>query len=254
MRPVDIIGKLWKLTLPTLRKDDKPVELLVSAYNNYKSPYFHICDDNLVFYAPCSGAKTKNTKYARSELREMSDSSGGKASWKCDEGFHRMKYTIACTHIPSIKPQVVLGQIHDSEDDVVEIRLTGTHLEAIHNSTTYATFTTTYKLGTFVDIEIIATAGVVTVACLGKLVTIKPKNHSGFYFKVGCYVQSTEAGEYGETHLKELEITHDDGFVPKKITPQSSDNEMRFASEFARETLLEFAGDFEALYSKYKNR
>lgn len=211
LQPVDIIGSEWKLTLP-IGNSKKPVEYLVDGYKSLSNQYFHIRDDKLVFSAPCGGVTTKNTKYSRSELREMIN--GKKAAWGSDDGvLHTMKYNFACTHLPKKKNQVVIGQIHNDEDDVVEIRLTGSKLEAIHDSTIYGKLTDDYVLGTFINIEITAVDGFITVKGLGNVIRFKAKN-KGCYFKIGCYVQSTEENEYGEVLLSRVLVEH--GSIKKK--------------------------------------
>ncbi len=66
----------WSLTLPTdLNKDDKADMIYESPLSDgfELSPFFYTAEDGgMVFACPNQGAKTsKNTKYARTELREM---------------------------------------------------------------------------------------------------------------------------------------------------------------------------------------
>lgn len=209
MNPIDITGKNWKLNLP-IGKKESPDELSSEQFGKLKNEYFFIKNQALFFKAPCNGVTTKGSNYPRSELREMVN--GQRAAWDMGKGTHSMVYTIACNHLPKNKPQVVMGQIHDKEDDVVEVRLTGSHLELMHDSTVYGTLLTTYKLGTFVEIKIITEKGFIKVSCNEKTISVKHKSPKGCYFKVGCYVQSNaekgDKDDYGETALKKVEVKH----------------------------------------------
>lgn len=210
MNPIDITGENWKVTLP-FGKKDHPTEFLASDFPTLKNQYFYIKDNAIIFNAPCNGVTTSGSKYPRSELREMTKKTT-KASWDFSKGVHSMTFTAACNHLPKNKPQVVMGQIHDSKDDVVEIRLTGTHLEAIHNKTVFGTLQTNYQLGSFVEINIAAENKQVKVSCNGKTVSFKPSSTKGCYFKIGCYVQSNaskgDGSDYGEVALSKLKVEH----------------------------------------------
>ena len=129
-----------------------------------------------------------------------------------------MTYTFACTHLPKNKPVVVVGQIHDSEDDVIEIRLKDKNLEVIHDTTHYGSLEPAYKLGDFVTVSITAKGGKIYVRCNSKTIIVTPKSTEGFYFKLGSYVQSSpktgDPHDYAEVHLKAVKVTHVKGVCP----------------------------------------
>ena len=77
--------------------------------------------DGVVFSAPAGGVTTENSKLPRSELREMNG--GEKAAWTNTSGTHTLEVCQAITKVPPAKPEVVAAQIHDGNDDVVQIRL-----------------------------------------------------------------------------------------------------------------------------------
>ena len=81
-----------------------------------------------MFTAPVDGTTTKNSRYARSELREMNGAEDG--AWSNTSGAHTLVVTQAVTRLPEAKPEAVTTQIHDGSDDVVQIRLESQRLLA----------------------------------------------------------------------------------------------------------------------------
>ena len=84
----------WKLTLPVDadgQTDERAAEVRQPALNSYQHPTWFLANaagTGVVFRAHANGAKTStNTKYARSELREMT-SSYSNASWSPGSGTH----------------------------------------------------------------------------------------------------------------------------------------------------------------------
>lgn len=53
-----------------------------------------------------------------------------KAAWSNMSGVHTLKVAEAVTELPAVKPETVTAQIHDGNDDVMQIRLPveGSHL------------------------------------------------------------------------------------------------------------------------------
>ncbi len=112
----------WKLTTPHPGTDGLAVEVLnLVGYN--LSPYFvQRPGGTLQFDAPVDGAKTKGTKYARSELREMN---GGKpAAWTLKQG-GTLKATCRVLSAPRCKDgsagKMVTGQIHGKTDELCRL-------------------------------------------------------------------------------------------------------------------------------------
>src|SRR5690606_21637503 len=115
--------QLWKVTLPVAGSNGKPLELY--PFREYP-PHVVFRNDGVLFNAPCVAISTENSKYPRSELREMTRS-GGLAAWSNAPGAgeHHMAVDLTITRIPVVKPHLVVGQIHDKDDDVIMIRLEG---------------------------------------------------------------------------------------------------------------------------------
>jgi poly(beta-D-mannuronate) lyase len=123
-----------------------------------------------------------------------------------------MAITEAITAVPKGKPQVVAGQIHDDEDDVVMVRLNGTKLFVEAGGKQVGVLDPAYQLGTRFTVQIVATPGVIRVTYNGiKTVGLKHKG-SGYYFKAGCYTQANEDNaddsSYGEVVINALTVQH----------------------------------------------
>lgn len=198
----------WKLTLPfgSEIKDPKVIADL-------KNKYFYLTDKGLVMNAPCNATTTKNSKYPRCEFREWTKKD---IFWSA-KGTHALKYRAACTHLPKNKPEIVCGQVHDLEDDVFEIKFSGTDIIVFHDSTVYGKLLTGYKLGEFITFSIDITDGDVIISAtrddssIQKL-SFKMVSIENCYFKVGAYVQSNaskgDGDDYGEIILEYADIIH----------------------------------------------
>ncbi|MCX4767672.1 polysaccharide lyase family 7 protein [Streptomyces sp. NBC_01275] len=77
--------------------------------NGYQDAYFYTDtrDGAMTFWAPEKGVTTPNSRYARSELREMKRD-GGAADWSLG-GSHRLSATL---RVVSVTSNVCVGQIH----------------------------------------------------------------------------------------------------------------------------------------------
>jgi poly(beta-D-mannuronate) lyase len=204
----------WKLTLP-IGDDGEPKEVTQPKLAAFRDPrYFHVdpIGDGVVFRAPVGGATTGNSEYPRSELREMTAGGKKQASWSGKSGTHVMTITQAITAVPQGKPQVVAGQIHDDEDDVVMVRLDGSKLYVESDGDQVGVLDPAYRLGTRFTVQIVATPGLIRVTYNG-IKTVGLKRSGGdYYFKAGCYTQAnddnSDEGSYGEVVIHALTIQH----------------------------------------------
>ena len=203
----------WYLTLPTGKKGS-PDTIEGSQLATYHSKFFDLTKarDGIVFNAGADGVTTKNSHYPRSELREMNGSQ--KASWSNTTGSHTLDVCEAITKTPTAKPEVVGAQIHDASDDVMQIRLEGKTLMVQYNDgKTETVIDPNYVLGTPYNVRIVAEGGKVDVLYNGQKKAEPPLSGSGWYWKVGAYVQSnTEKGESpdstGEVTVYSLKCVH----------------------------------------------
>lgn len=192
--PGDIIDLSdWYLTLPTGRKGS-PDTIYNPDLATYSGSDFQLNDtrDGVVFTADAGGVTTKGSSYPRSELREMAGpDKDDKADWSDTSGTHVMRVRQAVTELPQVKPHVVTAQIHDADDDVMEIRLEGARLLAQYDDGGKdVTIDPDYVLGTPYDLTITAADGRIAVDYDGVRKVDVPVSGSGWYFKSGCYVQS----------------------------------------------------------------
>ena len=212
--PGDLLDlRNWYLTLPTGPEGD-PDDVFPPALFNFTSPWFRLTDarNGVVFTANVGGATTENSDYPRSELREMSG--GQLAGWSNQRGTHTMTLRQAVTRIPQVKPHVVTAQIHDGNDDVMQIRLEGNQLAAQYDDgNSRVIIDPSYVLGTPYDLRITAANGRIEVHYNGALAAQIPRSGTGWYFKAGSYVQSNpQRGDapdaVGEVVVYALQVNH----------------------------------------------
>lgn len=208
----------WKLNIPVAgsngwSKEIKQPELATYSHDDY----FHVnaSGNGVVFKAPVEGVTTNGSQYPRSELREMVNEGRDKADWNigAGNGIHIMEITQAVTHLPDYKKHVVVGQIHDADDDVIVFRLEGKKLWVDHNGNKGALLTDSYELGTVFTVKFVAGNGKVDSYYNGVLAESYATNAEHCYFKAGMYTQSNlskgdEAGAYGEAEIYSLSVTH----------------------------------------------
>ena len=210
--------EVWKLTIPMDDDGDGLAdEVTMPTLRYFEDPeFFHLSEteDSIVFRASCGAPTTKNSKYPRSELREMKKGGKEKASWGTNDGrVHNMTVEAAICAVPEKKPHVVCAQIHDGSDDLMMIRLEGKKLFVERNELEPVLLNDSYELGTFFSIMIIADNGRIRIFYDQQQVMEWEIEKDGLYFKAGCYTQSnTEKGDdpesYGEVEIRKLYITH----------------------------------------------
>lgn len=222
--PSDILYlKNWKITLPIPKQSGStsPLEVLQPALNTYSiDPWFkvvHDADGDAVQFRANHGAvSTSGSNNPRSELREMKDNyttgdASDQASWGTNDGkTHTMFIKQKVTHLTSIKPHTVVGQIHDADDDVTVFRVEGNNPGG--TSTTAKIYITdgdnthgylldsNYTLGTLFTVKIIVANGVIHYEYNGQTVPYtQTKNTTGCFFKIGNYTQSNDSTAPGES-------------------------------------------------------
>jgi len=215
VRPAQALDlRRWKLTLPAGRQG-RPTEYRQPALGSLANGSFIRLtpDGGVAFRAPVGGVTTGNSSYPRSELREMSADGRREASWTNATGRHVMTMSQAITATPRAKPHVVAGQIHDSEDDVVMIRLEGRRLFVESDGDDVGLLDPHYRLGRRFTVSVVATSSGVRVRYNQKRVVHVRKIGHGWYFKAGCYPQSNpERGDharaFGEVVIYALTVRH----------------------------------------------
>jgi poly(beta-D-mannuronate) lyase len=206
----------WKLTLPiSSSHDSSPEEIEQPGLANFSlAPYFQLtaAGTGVQFQAPVGGVTTTNSKYPRSELREMTDNGANEASWSNISETHTMTIRQAITHLPTVRPELVAGQIHDDDDYVILIRLEGSHLFVEGDGDNVGTLDDAYKLGTVFTVKVVAGGGHIEVFYNGVQKADYNKSGSDYYFKAGCYTQSNpskgdDPNDYGQVIIYSLQTT-----------------------------------------------
>lgn len=176
-----------------------------------QKPYFWTegASTGVFFRAPVNGKTTPNSKYPRTELRQMY-SNGDPAAWSNKSETWSMEARMAFTRLPSGKPHLVGMQVHDGSDDVTVLRLEGNDLWATNGDNPhYDLLNGNYVLGTFMLVKIEARkGGGFRWYINGTPVATIPGVKKGCYFKVGAYVQDNEgpSSEVGEVCFKSLRV------------------------------------------------
>jgi poly(beta-D-mannuronate) lyase len=208
----------WKLTLPIdTPQPGRPDEIVAPQLVNFVAAgIFQASEDGMgvVFRAPCGGITTSGSNYPRCELREMQPGGKKEASWNTtDNMIHSMRASLAITHIPAMKPHVVCAQIHDANDDLLEIRLEGKKLQAERANESSVILDRNYQLGSEFALKIEAGNGHVHVFYDNEPKLDWPVSRDGCFFKAGCYTQSNTkkgdaAEDYGEVVIRKLELAN----------------------------------------------
>jgi len=205
----------WKVTLPVdvVKPLGSPDEMKQPRLREFiDTRYFFVKNGGVVFRAPCGGATTKNSKYPRCELREMSADGKSRAAWDTRSPVIRtMTLKAAIMATPSVKRHVVCAQIHGGEDDLMMIRLEGKKLFIERNKIGDVMLDDSYRLGVPFTVKIQAGNGVVKVWHQGALKMDWKVAQKGCYFKAGCYTQSNpDKGDkpesYGEVIIYQLKL------------------------------------------------
>lgn len=215
--PADVLDlRNWYIGLPigaaeSPRNVEQP-ELATFAVD----PWFVPTGDcaGVQFRAPVNGVTTSGSSYPRSELREMSGSS--KASWSSTSGTHTMTVRQRVERLPNTKPHVVVGQIHDSSDDVSVFRLEGDDLYLTNGDDAhYKLITGSLALGTEFEVRFVVSGGQIKAYYNGTLVSTIAKRFSGGYFKAGAYTQANcsnsapcSSSNYGQVVIRGLSVSH----------------------------------------------
>jgi poly(beta-D-mannuronate) lyase len=203
----------WKITLPVAGSGGGALEIKQPQLASYSSEHFRVAGGGVEFTAPVTGATTSGSSYPRSELREMANGGTSNAAWSSTSGTHVMEITQAITRTPTAKPHVVAGQIHDSGDDVVMVRLEGSKLFVEGDGDELAVLDANYSVGTTFTVRLEVSGGHIRVFYNGAQKLDYAFSGSGLYFKAGAYTQSNAskgepAGAAGQVVITSLRVTH----------------------------------------------
>jgi len=198
----------WKISLPTT---PDPTQVTMPELADYSDSSFRVVSA-VQFTAPVGGGVQDGAKYPRSELREM-NSDGTAAAWSTTVGHHVMELVQRITHLPTVKSELVAGQIHDANEYVVLIRLSSAELRAEYNGETIGTLDDNYVLNTVFSMRVEAGDGFIDVFYNGERKAHQADTRDGCYFKAGCYTQSNGStgdspDDYGQVEILDLTLGH----------------------------------------------
>lgn len=205
----------WNLGVgyPSGHVDISPSQLM----NGWsEAPYFYINEagTHVVFRTPMNGGRTSsNTKYPRTELREYRN--GSKASWNGGSGTHVMSGRTRILHMEDDKPEYCFAQIHDGDDDTLQLRWENGTVRASINGNEHSTTLGNFSIGTEFSWEIRLQSGTLRIAINGSTkITTDPDYGSGNYFKVGSYPQQNSRDQdnpsngYASLEMRDLVVSH----------------------------------------------
>lgn len=198
------------------------------------STYFHLDTNGDVVFKQFveNGRTSTNTKYSRTELRELQPNGSDKASWSGSSGTHYMQGRSKIDHVPSAKPWVVFFQVHDASSDLARIQTEDGAIICRRTppggSEIRTVIRPSYTIGSWISWELRIESGTMTVKLDGVTVlTASGMGESGCYFKAGCYNQvnnrsdggSAATGEYCQVTMQRGSfVTWHSGY-PNPTTP-----------------------------------
>jgi hypothetical protein len=128
--PADFAGQRFqKLTLPLDGPDSGrwADEIVPPRLDEFDlKPYCWVYEDRALIHTVYhGGATTSGSKNPRSEWRET-NLNGSLAAWDGRHGRHNLILpSVAINRLTPVKPEIVLGQIHDGSNDVATLRAEG---------------------------------------------------------------------------------------------------------------------------------
>lgn len=222
--PSEILDlKGWKLNVPegikTPGRSDEYKQPELNAYQHLQWFHANASGDAVVFRANTGGTTTSGSGYPRSELREMTEHGKKNASWSSSTGTHTLFIDQRINHLPIKKPHIVVGQIHDDQDDVIVFRLEKNKLFLKMGDEKGAVLEENYRLGTRFTVSFKVSKDQTDCYYNGQLRFSYPKAFRNAYFKAGAYVQSSCRGKrkvsgescdaYGEVEIYKVAVSHE---------------------------------------------
>lgn len=167
--------------------------------------YFEMTSDRtrVKMSAHLDGGKTSaNTQYPRTEPREFDIDGTTKMAFDPNKGTHYIIHRYALTRMPPAKPELVVAQWHDAEDDTAMVRYRNkTTVEAKLGDTVLGNLTTSAVMGTVYTtmIKIVGDGSKCKLEyywqdmTTPKFTTSSATRSTGWYGKAGCYAQSNSS-------------------------------------------------------------
>jgi poly(beta-D-mannuronate) lyase len=187
-RPSDVLDlRNWTIMLPTGSQGDPDNRYVIGETI---PDVLFVRDGGVVFQANAGGFHSPNSKFARCEAREMKDDDWTKAAWKSSES-HSLECDLAIDVSGLAKRKRINGmQIHDGGDDVCQIMVDGTKLQLAHDDGRSFELIDDNYTGERFTCRIAVANNRIKVFYNGAQKVDIPKSGSGWFWKMGCYLQS----------------------------------------------------------------
>lgn len=191
-----------------------------------ENPYFMRTSDKtrVQLWARMDGPTTGGSPYARSELRENTIAGDKMKFDAMDSGTHWIKGRTRIMHLPPVKPEVTIVQLHDGDTDRFSMRTTLINGILRLNVRVQGKAVTPYmeqeyKVGTEFSWMLKVQNGVgymyyndMTTPIITHNSLVQTVHPDGWYFKTGSYNQSNDtidtALEYVQVELSQLQHWH----------------------------------------------
>ncbi|MFI0435783.1 MAG: polysaccharide lyase family 7 protein [Parachlamydiaceae bacterium] len=190
-----------------------------------EAPYFVVVPyryhQAVQFWVRVDSATTTGSFYPRSELRQVT-SDGSKAAFNAFKGTYSLEGKTRITHLPPIKPEVVIAQLFDGEVDRVAIRTQVIKgqinlVVRINGKAMKPYLSAPYVLNTEFYWKIFIQNGLVSIYfndMTTPVITNQPlisEARASWYFKAGCYSQTNNKieknpDEYVSVELRDLDF------------------------------------------------
>lgn len=201
--PSDVIPEFrrWTTMLTTGTQGDPDNEFVIGR--SIPGVYYVQDDGGVVFDCDPNGFHSSGSKYPRVENRMQSEKPetwNPKSAWP-SSGDHRLRAVLSSdTSKLSGRKRGNLIQIHDGADDVCQIQMReGQGLGFAHdNGKSWISIDPNYRDGQKFTCEIQAVRNRIVVLYNDAKVVDVPKSGTGWYWKIGAYVQSGGASEHKE--------------------------------------------------------
>lgn len=186
-------------------------------------PYFTVVPyayaNAVQFWVQVDAPHTEGSSFPRSELRQV-NADGSDASIDVFDGIYWLQGKTRITHLPPLKPEVVIMQLFDGKRDRVAIRtqlISGKPylVVRINGSAVKPYLATPYVLNTEFEWKVLVENGVVSIyyndmsqpVISNQL--LESTGRPSWYFKAGCYAQTDDIreknpDEYVSTELRDL--------------------------------------------------
>ena len=195
--PSDILDlRTWTVMLPTGTQGRPDNGYMI---DKDVAGVFYVRDGAVMFRANAGGVHSPNSKFARCEAREMTDSRWTKAAWP-STGPRSLEVDLAIDASGLVARKRINGvQIHDGADDVCQVmRHESRGLGLAHDDgRSWEPIDPGYVDGTRFTCKVTVAGDRIRVFYNGRQVVDIPKKGTGWYWKMGCYLQ-TDVPTYHE--------------------------------------------------------